>query len=208
MDSINTPEPVKAGKREQTRQRNRQAILSAARQCFAEKGFEQVTVRDIIGKTNLPSGTFYNNFTDKESMFRAILDDYMSQLNDRIAVLRSQATSLEELIHATYLALFEAIADDPLIYRLAHDNHRAIRDLYDANLLAQSFQPLAQDIDQAMVQGLLPRVNMNYLVASFSGVAFEMGLTVAQQEPEDPEAAARFATALFIGGINEVAKRH
>lgn len=213
MNSINTMEPlstdpgsIKAGKRELTRRRNRQAILNAARQCFAEKGFDQVTVRDIIGKTNLASGTFYNYFTDKESIFRAILDDYIQQLEVRIRNLRSSVhKSLEEYIHATYLALFQAIADDPLIYKLAHDNHRAIQDLYDSNLLGQAFQSLEQDLQEAMSQGQIPRLNMNYLLASFFGVAYEMGLTIAQRSPADPKAAASFATALFIGGLKELA---
>src|SRR5690606_18341579 len=119
-----------------------------------------------------------------------------------------QAKTLEENIHSTYLALFEAIAEDPLIYQLAHDNHRAIKDLYDANLLGQAFQSLEKDITSAMADGTIPQVNMNYLIASFFGVAYEMGLTVAQQDPEEPASAAQFATALFIGGMKEISQRH
>src|SRR5690606_41191832 len=69
----------------------RQAILNAARDCFAQKGYDQVTVRDIISKTNLASGTFYNYFTDKESIFRAILDDYLKRLNQQLFTLQQRS---------------------------------------------------------------------------------------------------------------------
>ena len=57
------------GKRELNRINNRKAIISAARDCFSEKGYDQVTVRDIIRRTGLASGTFYNYFEDKQSIF-------------------------------------------------------------------------------------------------------------------------------------------
>ncbi len=206
MDSVKMREPVKPGKRELTRLRNRQAILSAARECFAQKGYEQVTVRDIISKTNLASGTFYNYFTDKESIFRAILDDYLKGLDQKLIALQETAKTLDERIYAAYLALFLAIADDPLLYELAHDNHRAIRDLYDSNLLGQAFQSLEQEIVAAMAEGRIPEANVKYITASFFGVAYEMGLAVARQVPDEPEEAARVAAALFLGGLKEVAK--
>ncbi len=206
MDSVKTPESVKPGKRELTRLRNRQAILNAARDCFAQKGYDQVTVRDIISKTNLASGTFYNYFTDKESIFRAILDDYLKRLNQQLFTLQQAAQNLDERIHAAYLALFQTIIEDPLLYELAHDNHRAIRDLYDSNLLGQAFHSLEAEIVKAMAEGSFPETNVKYLTASFFGVAYEMGLTVAQQAPDEPEEAARIAAALFLGGIKEVAK--
>src|ERR1700756_3535317 len=48
------------GKREQTKQQNRRAILDAARAVFSELGYETATVRDIIRRTGLAAGTFYN----------------------------------------------------------------------------------------------------------------------------------------------------
>ena len=62
------------GKREQTKATNRLAILEAARQVFAELGYGETTVRDIIRKTGLASGTFYNYFKSKEEVFEAIMD--------------------------------------------------------------------------------------------------------------------------------------
>ncbi|MGH8481879.1 MAG: helix-turn-helix domain-containing protein, partial [Nevskiaceae bacterium] len=52
----------KAGKRDQNKRANRAAILDAARRVFLERGYEAVTIRDVIRQTELASGTFYNYF--------------------------------------------------------------------------------------------------------------------------------------------------
>ena len=54
-----------AGKREATKAANRAAILAAARVVFADIGFGAASVRDIIRRTDLATGTFYNYFPDK-----------------------------------------------------------------------------------------------------------------------------------------------
>ena len=60
------------GKREQTKAHNRAAILVAAREVFAELGYDAAGVRDVIRRTELASGTFYNYFpTRKPSSARS-----------------------------------------------------------------------------------------------------------------------------------------
>src|SRR3974390_2476119 len=46
-----------AGKRQQTKLQNRQAILDAAREVFAELGYEAATARDVIRRTGLAPRT-------------------------------------------------------------------------------------------------------------------------------------------------------
>ena len=55
-----------------TRRTTRQRFLAAARETFAELGLGATTVRDIVRRTHLGIGTFYNYFPDKESVFRRL----------------------------------------------------------------------------------------------------------------------------------------
>ena len=64
-----------AGRRERTKAANRAALVAAARDAFGELGYEAVGVRDIVRRTDLASGTFYNYFPDKEAVFRAVVED-------------------------------------------------------------------------------------------------------------------------------------
>ena len=68
------------GKREQNAVRNRAAILQAAREAFCELGFGATTVRDIIRRTDLASGTFYNYFPDKEAMLHELVENFQIEL--------------------------------------------------------------------------------------------------------------------------------
>src|ERR1700709_437008 len=87
-----------ANKRERTKVQNRQLILEAARQVFAELGYGATTVRDIIRATPLASGTFYNYFKSKEEVFQAIRDDVALSIRRRLSDARLKAKSGAEMI--------------------------------------------------------------------------------------------------------------
>ena len=72
--------PVSRGKRAIVKAQNRRVILDAARHVFAELGYEQTTVRDIVRATSLASGTFYNYFKSKEAVFEALRDETAATL--------------------------------------------------------------------------------------------------------------------------------
>lgn len=78
------------GKRASNRASNRDAILMAARHVFAERGFGGTTVRDIIRRTALASGTFYNYFDSKEAVFEALSVEVGEDLRRRLAEARAR----------------------------------------------------------------------------------------------------------------------
>ena len=49
--------------------------------------------------------------------------------------------------------------------------------------------------------GLFPPIDADYLMAAIVGVAFEMAERMLRRENGDTDEAARFATALFLGGV-------
>lgn len=211
MDMLQSNHEI-TGKRALNRIRNRQAILDAARECFRKHGFDNSTIRDIVRQTGLAAGTFYNYFSSKQDIFAALLTDFLTQLNDSLTRNRQAADTAEEFVHSAYLALYSATARDPLVYELARRNDRALKELFGSDLLGLTMLSLEQDVRDAMSRGLLPDLDHEYLCAAFFGVAFEMSLSVARRahlKPEnaDQEAlqATRFSTALFLGGIPELA---
>lgn len=84
------------GKRELTKLNNREAILNSAREVFAELGYGATTVRDVIRKTGLASGTFYNYFKSKEEVFEAIMDDGMRRIRPRLKADRIRSRNFED----------------------------------------------------------------------------------------------------------------
>ncbi len=197
------------GKRERNRRRNQSLILFSARECFRLKGYENTTIRDIVRQTGLAAGTFYNYFSSKQDIFAALLNEFVDQLNSRLSQARVQNSSPEDVIRATYHALFQTTAQDPLVYELAHHNDRAIRELFGSDILGLALLTLQDDIERAMSRGLLPNVDEEYLCAAFTGVGYELSLRLAQRAKSSPDTASSeadkasvFATQLFAKGLD------
>ncbi len=53
----------------------RHQILSGARRCFAEYGFEGATVRRLEAATGLSRGAIFHHFDDKDALFLALAHD-------------------------------------------------------------------------------------------------------------------------------------
>lgn len=193
------------GKRERNKQANRAAILAAARECFIEKTFDAITARDIVRRTHLAAGTFYNYFPDKESVYRALLDERMTTLTDRLSQIRQTADSPRGFIYGAYLAAFETIADDPLFYQGILRNVSVVRDLYEDSIMGVSVRALETDIRDAIERDLLPDIDVEYLAAALFGVGFEMGRVLSRRRERDPKPAAELATNLFLVGIERTA---
>ena len=56
----------------------RDRILTAAYACFLEKGYEQTSVRMILEKAGVTTGSFYHFFPSKEALFEAVVDVFLT----------------------------------------------------------------------------------------------------------------------------------
>lgn len=189
------------GKREQTKQNNRQAILDAAREVFAKLGYGATTVRDIIRATDLASGTFYNYFKSKDEVFQAIQDENALRVRPRLRAERIRARSVEEFITGTFSTFFDYVANDRRTFAVIRRNADTMRVRMDTPEIIAGFDELRADLLTAIKAGMFPPVDADYLMAAMVGVAFEIGEHMLTREPADPQGAADFATALFLGGL-------
>jgi AcrR family transcriptional regulator len=195
------PTGVARGKRAQSKVENRATILDAAREVFAELGYDAAGVRDVIRRTKLASGTFYNYFPDKESVFRAVLDVSIRELRERLREARGGARTLERFVGEGYRVLFEFLAEDRLLLELLKRNAGPIRMMFGDPLLGDGVEELLQDINAATARGELPALDANYLAGAMAGIGLELGVRMAERTPTDAAGAAHFATELCLGGI-------
>lgn len=192
-----------AGKRASNRASNRDAILMAARHVFAEQGFGGTTVRDIIRRTDLASGTFYNYFDSKEAVFEALSVELGEDLRGRLAEARARATDFESFIEGSYLTYFSYYADNPLDYALMRSNRGRQGD--NSNMqgpqVRAGLAEMREDIERAMAAGMIGQINAAYVTAAIGGIAFAILDEMMKSETPDPQAAAQFATQLILDGI-------
>jgi len=198
---------ARSGRRERNKVENRRAILKAARAVFAEMGYGAASVRDIVRRTELASGTFYNYFKDKDEVFEAVVGELTGEILRRHREGRTRARTAEEFLRASYAVYFNFIVEDPELLALARRNFTAIRTLLDRPDVRALGQALIEDLRAAMAKSILPETDVGYLAAAISGIAFEMSVIMVAREPADPASATEFATRLTLAGLPELPKR-
>ena len=206
-DQVTVEQRERSGRREQNKAENRTALLKAARAVFAEMGYGAASVRDIVRRTDLASGTFYNYFKDKDEIFEAVVGELTGELLKRHNNGRAKATTAEAFFHGHYAVYFEFIVEDAELLALARKNFTAIRTLLDKPDVRALALALNDDIRAAIAAGVLPHVDISYLAAAMTGIAFEISIVMVARDPVDPAGAAEFATCLMMGGLDRVPRR-
>ena len=222
LDGPRSPTAAEPGRRERTKAANRAAILDAARQVFAERGYDGSAVRHIVALTELAPGTFYNYFPDKESIFRALVEQSIAVVRERLREARREARDIEEFVGGAYRAYFTAMAADPVMFQLMRRNAGTIRAMLDDPVLAAGVGELLEDLEAAIASGELPPLDARYMARAMAGAGLEIAMEMFERDGDgaaddgsgapgragaapDVEGAAGFATALFLGGIERMA---
>jgi AcrR family transcriptional regulator len=195
------------GRRERTKAANRAAILEAALAVFGEMGYDAASVRDVIRRTDLASGTFYNYFPDKEAIFRALVEQTGDEARRRVRNARANARSAREFVEDAYRAYFEFMVEDPATSAFLRRNAGTIPAFFGDRVVPQGTDELAEDLREAMARGELPEVDVDYCAHAMIAVGLELGTRMLARDPPDVEGATRFATELFLGGMARVAQK-
>ena len=194
------------GKREQTKQANRTAILDAARDVFADMGYGAASVRDIVRRTDLATGTFYNYFPDKEAVLAALVDEAATEARGRISAARRSATTLDDFVRAGFRAYYEFLVEDPRTFELLRRNAGTIRAKFDEPVVGSGTEELEEDLRVGIAAGRLPEVDVELLAAAMVGAGFEVGVRLLERgRGADIETAVGFLSDIFVAGLERLA---
>jgi AcrR family transcriptional regulator len=194
------------GRRAATKAANRAAILAAAKRVFADAGYGGASVRDIVRRTELASGTFYNYFPDKAAIFRALVEDVGGEARRRVRAARRAAPSGEAFVADSYRAYFAFIVEDPETFAFVARNAETIREEFGDAVLPASTNELREDLEAAIAAGALPSLDVDYCAHAMTAVGLELGQRLVLRDPPDVDGATAFASALFLGGMSRVSQ--
>ena len=94
-------------------QEKREKLLTASRAEFVRVPYDQVSINRIIQAAKIPRGSFYMYFTDKEDLFRFLMQEYL----ERFSTLLVDTLKQEK---GDLFAMFRRILDHTLDYRAGH----------------------------------------------------------------------------------------
>lgn len=177
---------VKAQRSEATRG----ALVTAARELFAARGYSRVGTEEIVQRAGVTRGALYHHFSGKDDLMRAVLHELSRELAEASAAAALAETDQWRQIVAATNAFLDACTD-PAIQRimmtdapsvLGWDEWREIDTQYGLGLVRAS-------LEQAMETGLIERQPVAPLAHLIVGALDEAAMYIARAA--DPEAARR-----------------
>jgi AcrR family transcriptional regulator len=197
--------PPAIGKRERTKQANRTAILDAARVVFADLGFGAASVRDIVRRTDLATGTFYNYFPDKESVLRALVEDSADEARVRVRAARREGRTLESFVREGFRAYFAYLLEDRDTAELLRRNAGTIRTIYDEPSVLAGTAELEEDLRDGIAAGVIPEHDAGVMAAAMVGAGLEVGTRVLEGETAVDD-ATELVTRVFVAGLEALGR--
>lgn len=203
--ALNPDEPAQqiAGKREQTKAANRRAILDAAREVFGEMGYETATVRDIIRRTSLSVGAFYNYYRSKEEVYEALADDGARRFRPILQAQYEKANDFPSYIRGAIEAYYNFLVEEEHVVPKpgAAEEHRHPHVRTETPEMQAVFEQVRWSISDVLARNHKPSVDTEYLAAACIAIAREVGDRMMERRPIDVPAAVEFAVQLILGGL-------
>lgn len=92
------PLPTRRRTPSQTRSRDRvEAILRAARELIGKRGNDAVSMREIAVRASVPIASVYDYFPDKNGILRALMVEYLSDIQARLFAILAPVDSISGL---------------------------------------------------------------------------------------------------------------
>ncbi len=97
---------MKQDKQDRRSQRTRQLVNSAMMELLSEKGYEAITVQDILDRAGIGRSTFYSHYFDKEDVHASMMEQMLAGMTQQL----SKRNAGREIIPS--LELFQHIYQD------------------------------------------------------------------------------------------------
>jgi AcrR family transcriptional regulator len=163
-------------------QRTRQAILDAALDLFADKGFFGTSLRDVARTVGVRESALYNYFAGKDALFDALLEAHQTTKSERLTAFAegpiADGRVLLEQLAITTLEGFVEPGEQKMFRILMSDGVRMAKlgrfNLYER--MASSRNSIAVILGRLMSEGWLRRADTHFL-----GIAFVSPLITWRQ---------------------------
>jgi AcrR family transcriptional regulator len=173
------------------REATRTALVAAARELFAERGYAGVGTEEIVQRAGVTRGALYHHFSGKHDLFRAVYERVEQELTERIVtevplagaddpvtvLRRGTARFLDACLEPEVQRI--ALLDAPAV--LGYEVWREIGERYGLGLIAAALL-------SAVESGALPAQPVRPLAHVLLGALDEAALYIARS---DDVAAAR-----------------
>jgi AcrR family transcriptional regulator len=150
-------------------------ILQAALACFAQKGYHQTSMDDIVTQSELSKGALYWHFKSKQELFAALIEWFMLELGEQIFHVSTEdisaADKIREIVKVTLNNSEQLI---PFFKIFLDFRARTFEDTQLRNILSQMIEQyqnqLAEIIEVGIARGEFRPVKARLLALAILGI--------------------------------------
>jgi AcrR family transcriptional regulator len=135
----------------------RRRLLRAARRIFARDGFEAARLEEIAADSGYTRGAFYANFSSKEDLFFALLEQQAQEHVQNIRQLFERFSTPEERLAALCNYYVERIADRQWVLLMVEFKLFALRHGRLRAKLAEAHRRIRASLNFDELRNLLPQ---------------------------------------------------
>ena len=119
---------------------SRELILAAAKRLFVEQGFRGISMRQIADAVGVTKAAIYYHFHDKEDLFLAILESYLTELATLIDTSAAGADTGRGQITAIVHRILMQPVEQRAVLRLASQEVTHLSDAHRGRFMEMYFQ--------------------------------------------------------------------
>jgi AcrR family transcriptional regulator len=154
-----------AERRQRQKDHLRREILAAARQMFAEEGFEQVTMRKLAARIEYSPTAIYLHFKDKGAVLEAVCEETFASLAARLGKLQQKGLPPLEFLREglrLYVQFGLQHPDDyTLTFTMRSNKADAGPDSFAASAGSRAFEYLRAALRACVDAGDLPSLDVD-----------------------------------------------
>jgi AcrR family transcriptional regulator len=162
----------------------RAALVEAARELFAERGYAAVSTEEIVRSAGVTRGALYHHFAGKRELFEAVYEDVERRLVEHIAAsAMSSTTDPLAAMHAGAQAFLDA-SEDPAVQRIALIDAPSVLgwERWREIGLRYGFGLVQATVQAAMDAGLIDRQPVTPLAHLLLGAIDEGAMLIARAD--------------------------
>jgi AcrR family transcriptional regulator len=136
------------------REQRRTQILGIAKAVFAEKGYHDARIDDIVVRAGVARGTFYLYFADKRAIFAHLVDAFLQRLVGAIRTIELDDPAVRpmEEFRDNLLRVVGVFAEDPSMAQVILSAAVGLDADFDRKL-ADFYEPVRALLESALEQG-------------------------------------------------------
>ena len=184
--------------RERT-QTTRAALLAAARKLFVEKGYAETGTPELVAAAGLTRGALYHHFSDKQALFRAVIEAEAAAVASEIEQGSAASTDPVDALLAGGRAYIQAMRVAGRTRLLLLDGPAVLgRGAMDEIDARNGNRTLREGLAAAMRAGAIARLPLEALTAQLGAMFDRAALAIEQDGDAEDQMKA---VAALVGGL-------